>query len=405
MKKTQSGISKLLIIVLAIRAFVASAQTPWPPPPTGGSGPSSDDKSSIVLPVVAGAVVAGTAAYFIFKKKPVKIPPRERVTTYLYKNNIQPTQDAINLIFALNPSIPRQDNIPSNYKLKGPDFPEMPQPVTQEQLPGPALNEQLMLFKSSLEKFRKSRKPNAGGNNSGVTSNLNTAEKNVDEYMAKKENANKEQSGLIADLISVLNQLVKRNTASVKVNGKDAELIQNIIRNLSEILYPPELIKKNKQSSLYLKSIQQELAAFYYSVNNVALNNDEKKSRAVYRYSSARSKPAANDPETKGFAFAVYKIHPDGTIITKGPEVEKKYTIRYVCPALQEFESSYHVLSNPATWAFANLYPSKYYIQVRDIFGKQVPLQNPLIDVQDIYERPQQQYHNKMMIIPIYLKQ
>src|SRR5690606_23502439 len=81
----------------------------------------------------------------------------------------------------------------------------------------------------------------------------------------------------------------------------------------------------------------------------------------------------------KGFALAVYKIDAKGELITKGPEVERRYLVKYVSPALKDFPEAYHNLTPLATYASAYLPPAKLFFRVEDIQGKEVALQNPLI--------------------------
>ncbi len=58
-------------------------------------------------------------------------------------------------------------------------------------------------------------------------------------------------------------------------------------------------------------------------------------------------------------------------------------------------------LTSLASFAYTSLYPAKYYLKVTTVSGKQVPLQNALIDVRDIFRDPKPAKIDDMIIIPI----
>ena len=102
------------------------------------------------------------------------------------------------------------------------------------------------------------------------------------------------------------------------------------------------------------------------------------------------------------FAFSVFKI-VSGKAVTKGQEVEGKYSVKYVSPALKDLKDYYHTATGLATYAQANLPPAKFYIEVFDnAKNKKISLSNPIIDTRDAYTSPYGSY-KQSIIVPIYI--
>lgn len=407
MKKFRLTITGCLLFAFIFRSLCLNAQTE---PPTGGPGPSNDDNKfpTILYPAIGVAALAG--GYLLFKKQPAGIPPGEHIRSYLWRHNILPTADAYELIYALNPGLKNRDLIPKNYKLIEPDFPELTNVPEQKaaELPqngSPELNAQLDLFKRNAENFRNSALSKAADADR-INGQLRKIEDILASYPQNREEIGAEKSALITDLLSVINltlqQAMSRAGGAGSSFATETELIASITNNLAELEQPvrPTVHNTDKRSKLMNRHFFNDIRRFYASMNAINLKEENKDKNAGEKISRKAEKSIE-----KAFAFAVYKIRPDGTPVIKGPEVEGKYAIQYVCPALKDFPNTFHHIRDFATYAPARLYPAKYYLQVQHITGKAVQLRDPIIDAREEYNRPEPQFHKKMIIIPIYVKE
>ena len=101
----------------------------------------------------------------------------------------------------------------------------------------------------------------------------------------------------------------------------------------------------------------------------------------------------------QGFAFAVYKLNAAGDPITKGPEVEGKYVIKYVIPALKNYKQYYQDMQGFATYAAEFFPPAKFYFMVEDLQGKEMKLVNNEIDFTRVFNNPQRKQVDDLIIV------
>lgn len=105
-------------------------------PPTGGAAPIEDDGINPAV-YIAGGVVIGAATYLYIKSRSPKIPVASHLPDYLRSHQIMPNPDAIELMYALNPSLNNIELIRSNKKLNLPAFPKL----EQNAAPDPSMEE------------------------------------------------------------------------------------------------------------------------------------------------------------------------------------------------------------------------------------------------------------------------
>ena len=185
-------------------------------------------------------------------------------------------------------------------------------------------------------------------------------------------------------------------------------LIRGISENLSELLYPeiateigfgeigqPDFKEHFERDAILFASVESS-AAFYNGFDRTIGPNPA--SVAIDHIERLN-----NTNLLRGFAFAVYLFDGNGELITKGPEVEGKYLIKYASPALKDFPDAYHNLLSPATYASAYLPPAKLFLVVETINGEQVSLQNPVIDFKAAFKNPQQEKFKELIVVPLYV--
>ncbi|MBC7913122.1 MAG: hypothetical protein H7Y07_03270 [Pyrinomonadaceae bacterium] len=387
MRISKSACSSLLLIILLFNSILTFSQNL--PPPTSGAGPA-DTKTKIPAAIypIAGGLIVGAAVYYLIKKNPRKISTAVYIDDYLWQNNILPTADAIKICYALNPGIKDISMISPKYKLILPDLPDLPNTTSQSFSPDaflPSLNEQFILLKSNLTNFRKKQSANTSLNK--LNNYLNDTEKEVASYRERSKEIDPQKTELVLDLLTVLNQTLKATIRSDKINENDTRIIENICQNLFEVLEPISRKKVNtgRQSTGYFKPVSDQIKTFYASMDAIDLDKISKTKKSINYASVEKTRKSYPNDERKYFAIAICKIKGDGTPVTRGPDVEKKYIVRYVCPALKDFKTSYHKFPEPATWSVAKLYPSKYYFEIL-LGANKVSLQEPLIDVLDFYK-------------------
>lgn len=404
--------SKSISALLSVILFIYSLPSVYAQnPPTGP--PNADNESSEIAPAVypiVGGIAVGVVTYLLVRKPTPKIAGNEGIETYLLSKNILPTKDAINLMYALNPSIPQKGALPAKTKLTYPDFPDPPKNNTAESLTPEAkatLIERVNQFDQLLKEFNNSKAytGNADANVQKIKSNLSIDERNLQELQVKKFELSDLTAQLVNDLLEVLNQTLKTVNTSNKPGDKEAVLIENITNDLSELL-----------SLSYSKKVsgsKQSFKNFFQNIEHYSFTSGKYKYAVASSYSTAyiayRSpKSASIDAKTDkknadvNFAFSVFKI-VSGKTVTRGQEVEGKYSVRYVSPALKDLKDYYHTATGLATYAQANLPPAKFYIEVLDnARNKKISLSNPIIDTRDAYTSPYGSY-KQSIIVPIYI--
>lgn len=402
----------LLILVLLTSNLSAYAQKP----PTGGPNPSPDPTN--LVPIIAGGGIAlGAATYFIVRNRGPKIAVHEHLYTYLLDRNILPTPDAVDLMHELNPRLNNREVMRANKKLVDPDFPEIPKNLlisgnavqTTTDMPVD-LKEEVEGFASILNTFRNTGITTKPGDPNVAMGKVNLllreVERNINSTEWNREESNPVTNQLMTDLLKVLNQTLEKTIATKIIAEKEMNLIQEISENFSELLLSvinPLNPEKSSQLHFSNPSVEEDifLATVDENVMFYARSNHKKKVQNGSLSAAANTDEPVNTNLLQAFAFAVHKINPDGEVITKGPEVEGKYLIKYVSPALKSFPEAYHDLSPLATYASAYLPPAKLYIIVEDINGKQVDLARPLIDFKAAFKSPQREQIKEMIIVTL----
>lgn len=404
----------LLILVLLVGTSHTFAQRP----PTSGPNTFPEEESSLSPLVFVGAgVVLGAATYLYLKSRGPKLPIGIGLENYLLDRNILPTADAIGLMHELNPSLHNKGVIRTNKKLITPDFPPLPTDlsagavVTTTAVP-PDLKGEVDGFMSNMSVFRGARADIVSNSlNVGVDEIypiLDEIEENVISFDRGIGESNSVKNQLINDLLKVLNRTLDRIVDDKILDDSDLILIRDISENLSELLFPeiatetsfretgqPDFKEHFEHDIIFFASI--EPSATFFNGHDRALGPNL--TLAEVNHTNRLN----NTNLLRGFAFAVYLFDENGKLITKGPEVEGKYLIKYVSPALKDFPDAYHNLLSPATYASAYLPPAKLFLVVETITGEQVSLQNPVIDFKAAFKNPQQEKFKELIIVPLYV--
>ncbi|WP_200979632.1 hypothetical protein [Echinicola sp. 20G] len=364
-------------------------------PPTGGSAPiESEDKGINPVVFIVGGIAIGAASYAIVKSKGAKIPVSAYLPDYLLAHNILPTSDALNLMYKLNPSLNNQQEIPKKSKLKLPEFPVLNEEIRPDLITGDEvalatdLNremDQFVTLKESLEKLE------AAGNMASVQVITNQVNQQLSTAGWKDLTSRAIFDQMVYDLLRVFNQTLDEVVLAKSADQEQLMLMKSISDNLSELFNDVRTLSLNHDFPVDLN----KNLIFLASAEEVSV-------RRVKVYNSMEAS-SAREGISKDFAFAVYKINEAGELITKGPEVEGKYKVKYVLPALKDIPSAYHTLRDPATYAVAALPPAKMYIIVEDFSGIPVSIQDPLIDFKVVFKNPQLINEDEMIIVPLYL--
>ena len=188
-------IGLLLALLIIVRDGAAQ-----PLPPTAGTPPSDDGGDSnfpTVLYPAIGAVVVGSA-YYLLKKRPSSLPATQHLDVFLLDNNILPTPDAYDLVYALNPTIKGLNPIPSKYKITKPQFPDLPQIVSPtegslETAQSASLQQQFSSIQSSIANFRnaKIKFENVQLDQNSLATYLDNTNKDLRAYIEQKNTNNK----------------------------------------------------------------------------------------------------------------------------------------------------------------------------------------------------------------------
>lgn len=407
--------SYFLLLIFVLKSLTGFGQKP----PTGGNGlpplPPNNDKSNfpIIYPVI-GLGVAGLVYYLVKKHKPQQVFATESLKSYLLKHSILPTTDAFNLMYLLNPELNNSPIIPKKFHIKDPDFPNLSEAGLQLQISSiqriPKLkisfDEQSPIFKSQLKTFQSSKFAKVTtGLLKTFTDDLETIQQNMQtsEFADLPNDPLKKQ--MVADLFHVLNQLLNHKNVGNKVIATDVQLVKSISDNLNDLLTPPIIQdNSNKQGFMLLKQATDAAKTAYSEIERNASQLD--KALVYKQLNTYNDQPSTVTPPrkiaTRAFAFAIYKLNEAQKPVLKGAEIEGKYFVQYVCPALKDFQECYHDISPPlASYAGAYLPSAKFYISVKDLNNKPLKLMNPLIDTRDEYEKPDRVIVNKMVKIII----
>lgn len=414
-----------LLLIFLFKSLSGFAQKP----PTGGNGlpplPPSEGNGKSNFPIIYPAIGLGAAGvvYLLTKKhKSQQVIPTESLKNYLLRHYILPTTDAMNLMYLLNPGLNHSPTIPKKFQMKDPDFPELSDAELEQQITSTpripklkiSFQEQNSLFKSRLIAFDKLKTSKATtGLAKTFRDDLETIEKNMEttEFIKLADDTLRRQ--MVTDLFHVLNKVLRQKNTGNRVSEFDAKLVKNISENLNDLLSPPIVQgNTNQQGFRGLKYILDAVKTTYLKIEKNAdqLNKTPGKDQSITAIKSFNDQPhISNNLERKvtthAFAFAIYKLNEAQKPVAKGAEIEGRYFVQYVCPALKDFQDYYHDICPPlASYAGAYLPSAKYYISVRDLNKKPLRLLNPLIDTRDAYENPQRESFKKMIKIPIYIQ-
>jgi hypothetical protein len=392
----------LVYLICSVTAIPVFAQRP----PTGGASPEEGGPEiSPVVFIVGGVAIAG-ATYALVKAKGPKLPVTEHLRDHLLKDNILPNTDAFTLMYSLNPGLEDAERVRAKKRLLMPDFPEFEgsQPVEgavayPDNLPN-GLISSMDLFETSrdiIEKMSTQSTMTIAQKMDQVNSIVNQVEQEISSTRLGHDSNNPLMDQLVFDLLSTFNQTLERIIANKNANEEDLTLLQNIASNLSEIVTGMKMLSENQMSGGPLPLLNLSTHDYVASIDDSAklLQKGLLYDRDVL--------PLRKRGLYREFAFAVYKFSESGQLITKGPEVEGRYKIKYVLPALKNIPNAYHSLRDPATYAVANFPPAKIFIVVEDFSGNPVAIQDQLIDFKVVYNNPQLVNPEKKIIVPLYL--
>lgn len=404
---------RFVSILLTFLTFsVHSLQTVAQRPATGGAAPLSqetDEGVSPVIFVVGGIAVAG-ATYLLVRPKGAKLPVAQHMRDQLLAHNILPNADAMKLMYALNPSLENMEKMRIGEEINMPDFPKLDQSASQniaedngQNMPSD-LGTQIDQFETSretLEKAAAQSNSNTFQNISKITSIVNQVQQDISSSGWGTSPVSPMVDQMTFDLLSTFNQTLDQVISAKNASSEQIALMQGIADNLSELIRNVKTISQNRvaDSPLTYMDLRNEiyLASIGY-VDLPSLKSAERKSDEVVWDTG----PIA-DGLSKEFAFAVYKFSNTGVLITKGPEVEGKYKIKYVLPALKDIPNAYHSLRDPATYAVAKFPPAKIFIVVEDFSGNQVSIQDQLVDFKVVFDNPQLINPDKKIVVPLYI--
>jgi primosomal protein N'' len=407
------SIGLLLALLIIVRDGAAQGL-----PPTAGTPPSDgggDSNFPTVLYPAIGAVVVGSA-YYLLKKRPSSIPATQHLDVFLLDNNILPTPDAYDLVYALNPTIRGLNPIPSKYKITKPQFPELPKSVSQTEgssgaAQSASLQQQASTIQSSIANFRNAKitVENAQLDQNSLATYLDNTNKELSAYIEQKNSNNRVMEKFLTDLLTVLNQTLNRAASTGTLNEKEATSIKDITNNINELLNPMDTFDgAEKQGRLNLKTIGRfAKSLFTYSPTSSGYSTYFQRTKINSKLYAppAKSKRARPDRvyQVKDFAFAIFKLDSNGNPITKGPEVQKKYNVQYACPALKDSPNAYTPIDESATYAFESLPAARFALIVTDRNGKPVKLQREIVDTRKAFSDKHRKFVDKYIIIPLHI--
>lgn len=398
----------LILMTLLVHVHNTYAQRP----PTGGAAPLNEEEDSSINPlvfVIGGAVLVGAATVLIVKSKAPKIPVAQQLPSYLLAHNILPNEDALDLMYQINPSLMNMPEISPKKKLILPDFPELNQSLASN-LTGSirvtasqSLLEQVNRFQYGTKDFNNLNIENASSEMQDRYQKVNTITMQVERSLitsgyGKGQNATASNE-LVIDLLEVFNQTLVQINETKTITQEQVGLLQSIADNLGDLVTDLEEFSRLQEELRKLGSL--ELTEQYKLFASLNRNREEyRKMRAEDEIPTNQSFNVAAG-NTMNFALAVYKYSEQGELITEGPEVEGKYTIRYVLPALKDYENAYHTIRNPATYAIGAFPPAKIYMVVEDEEGNRMDITHPVVDFKLAFDSRQLVNENKMIVVPL----
>ncbi|WP_026968064.1 hypothetical protein [Algoriphagus terrigena] len=405
-------VNRWLFIYLAMnfylcQNFQAFAQRP----PTGGAAPIAEEDESINPAVfIVGGVVIGAASYLLFKSRSPKIPVANHLTDYLRSNQIMPNPDALELMYAINPSLNNIEEIRTNKKLNLPSFPEFDQDQAGDLLIEDAsdlptdLRAQMNQFESSKASFEQmnSQKTNLAGdsNMAKIRTIIQEVETDLNSIGMPNEITNPVTGLLISDLVFAFNRTLQEIISVGKADPAQVGLMQGIADNLTELL-AAKTLTSGKERDKMLALTNQELKPILSAYLGPTPDSKDLSSGLPPAF-PVETMAMAN---TMNFAFAVYMYSKEGELITEGPKVQGRFIVRYVAPALKDFENAYHTIRTPATYAVAAFPPAKMYFVVEDLNGNRMNVQYPTIDFREEFSKPQFYNEDKVIVVPLRINQ
>ncbi|MBD3628239.1 hypothetical protein [Cyclobacterium sp.] len=401
MKKPKYLTSKIcfFMLILLIHHLTVFGQRP----PT--SGPNPEDSNLTPFIIGGSGLVVAAGSYFYLKSRGPKIPVTDNLQDYLWRQNIMPTPDALNLMYALNPGLRSQDMMRKKKKLVEPEFPEIPEDMRKvaAAVPPPTfiMPENL---KGLIDEFKSSRNAFSGMSLKTIDPNvpkeafleiLTNLERmlTAPERFTESRNAIKDQ--LMTDLITVINQTLDGAIDTQELSADKLVLLQAIAADLEDLLYPDPSPPQMEVVTIKGDENREDWGLFLASAGK-NFNDNLNYNRGLVNQTSREN------ADLKWFALAVYKYGADGELITKGKEVEKRYQIAYASPALKDREESFHAIQGNASYGTALLGNGKYFIKVKD-GNEEVPIQNPLIHFGQAFQNPVKETHNDLTKVIIYL--
>lgn len=419
MKLIRSVRVLLLSCTLVIRCTVCFGQIPPTCCPDPEPHTQPDDPSNLTPYIIAagGLVVAG-GTYLYIKKKGPRIPIEEHLSSYLLARNILPNEDALNLMYSLNPSLNGKEQIRENKDLVDPIFPTLPAGKLNrllEKVNSGAITS-IEDLKGQITRLRSNIAMHGKSNmrfnsvdttlSSRIGASLSSLEKVVLKVEKDIHQATQLVNSLTSDLLSSLNQNLESSLRESEMNESNFEFIQSVLDNLIDIsnlnVSTSSIESTSNLDGSYLKQ-DHALLAFHW----------QQTTSSEFGYLSDKTVSTISVPPNKasnmlrGFAFAVYSFGENGEPITKGADVEGKYMVKYAMPALKDEINTHRETDGLASFALAMLPPAKFYIVVVDISdgGKVVPLQNPLVDFKVAFRNTGRESINnqEFIIVPIYL--
>ncbi|MDN3687453.1 hypothetical protein [Cyclobacterium jeungdonense] len=395
----------LFLLVLLSHHLMVFGQRP----PT--SGPNPDETNLTPFIIGGSGLLMAAGSYLYLKSRGPKIPVTDNLRDYLWRQNIMPSPDALDLMYELNPSLSGKELMREKRKLLTPEFPEIPDEMKQlaANVPPPTyvIPENL---KGLMEQFQSTL--NAFQNISVTTTNPNAPKEAFNEVLGNLEgiltaperytearNAVKDQ--LLTDLITAINQTMDDAIQTRELSEDKLILLHAIAEDLENLLFP------NLNSSQPVASIGEDGDHFAnwdsFLVSADKHSNENGNQQRDLKGGIRGGLSNRNDnADVKWFAFAVYKYDAEGDLITKGKEVENRYQISYASPALKDIEGSFHAINGNASYGIALLGNGKYFIKVKD--GEiEVPVQNPIIHFGLAFQNPVKELHNDLTKVIIYL--
>ena len=395
----------LLIVLVMNLYFCRGYQALAQRPPTGGATPVEDEGVGPAIFIIGGVAI-GAASYLYLKSQNPKIPIASHLPDYLRSHQIMPNPDALELMYAINPSLNNAEVIRSNKKLKLPSFPILEQGISTDLSTEGGLNldrelqvqmDQLALSKGDFEQMiSQNQNMAADANSAKIRALIQTVGAELNSIRAPVERTSTITKLLIKDLIEAFNHTLQEIVSARKTESTQLILMEGITANLSELLSETEIQTFSRENYRLLALSEAELETphpTYLSPNRNETNFP------IGPSSIFPHKPMAGS--TMDFAFAVYMYSENGELITEGPKVEGKFIVRYVLPALRDFENAYHTIRTPATYAVAAFPPAKMHFVVEDLNGNRMNIQYPTIDFREEFAKPQRYNEDQVIVVPL----